>query len=188
MTGRARMPTPAPILPAVPLTACPIRATIGTLGHKWSLLILRDIAFFRRVSFGAIRRSYPEITPRVLSMRLRELQKDGIIERVADPGKPRRVRYRLTSEGSDVLPILTAYFQYGIRHHAARVFPDRSPRELEEVFPSDQVDLLGRLLEYAHTAGDGVDRRPVVLDDARPSADAAPNRLPTRRTRTSAPG
>jgi DNA-binding HxlR family transcriptional regulator len=138
-----------PIVPEVPFDACPIRASLGVLGRKWSCLVLRDVAFFGEMTFSRILRNNPGLTPRVLSMRLRDLRDEGLIDRLVDPERPRGIRYRLSEQGKDAIPILTALIQYGIRHHADTVFRDRQPREIAEVFPGAQQRMLGRLAEYA---------------------------------------
>ncbi len=92
------------------------------------------------------------MTPRILSMRLRDLRKEGLVERRVGPRNPREIRYRLTAQGRDVIPILTALIQYGIRHHADRVFEDREPRALGDVFPGQQDRMLGGLASFAEEA------------------------------------
>ncbi len=138
-----------PILPEIPFEACPIRASLGVLGKKWACLVLRDVAFFGDMSFTRLLRNNPGLTPRVLSMRLRDLRTEGLIERVVGPEKPRDIRYRITAQGRDAVPILTALIQYGMRHHADRVFEDREPRALSDVFPGRQERMLGRLAIFA---------------------------------------
>ncbi|MFQ5907254.1 MAG: winged helix-turn-helix transcriptional regulator [Thermoplasmata archaeon] len=136
-------------MPRIPFDACPIRASLGALGRKWACLVLRDVAFFGDMTFSRILRNNPGLTPRVLSMRLRDLRAEGLIDRLVNPENSKDVRYRLSLQGKDAIPILTALIQYGIRHHADRVFEDRRPREIAEVFPGAQERMLGRLAEYA---------------------------------------
>lgn len=138
-----------PILPEIPFEACPIRASLGVLGKKWACLVLRDVAFFGDMSFTRLLRNNPGLTPRVLSMRLRDLRAEGLIERAVRQEKPRDIRYRLTAQGRDAIPVLTALIQYGMRHHADRVFEDREPRDLADVFPGRQDQMLGRLASFA---------------------------------------
>ena len=147
-----REPRPGPsepILPRIPFAFCPIRASLGSLGRKWALLVLRDVAFFRDVTFSQVLRNNPGLTPRVLSMRLKELREEQLVEGVVDPNDGRNIRYRLTTKGDDIIPILTAFIQYGIRHHADRVFEDERPRKLGQVFPETREVLLGDLGPYA---------------------------------------
>lgn len=138
-----------PVLPRVPFESCPIRLSLGCLGRKWALPILRDIAFKHDLTFSMILHENSGLTPRVLSMRLRDLQKEGVIERVEDPDDNRKVHYRLTKQGMDVVPVLTALIQYGVQYHADRVFEDKRPRELGELYPTNREFMLGRLKEFA---------------------------------------
>ena len=141
-----------PILPRIPFKNCPIRASLGSLGHKWTFLVLRDIAFLGILTFGQIMRNNAGLTPRVLSMRLRDLRREGVIERVVNPEDERDIQYCLTEKGTDIIPILTAFIQYGARHHAEVVFEDEEPRGMESIFPGRQNVMLGRLVRYAQDA------------------------------------
>jgi len=136
-------------LPEVMFKSCPIRASLGLLGRKWALLVLRDIGFLKETRFRAILRNNPGMTPRILSMRLRDLQREGLIERVT-AGKGRsEISYRLTTKGRDALPVLTAFIQFGAQYYASRVFEDGRARNLDDLFPTKQEVMLGRLAAYA---------------------------------------
>ncbi len=148
-------PAVGKVLPQVPFESCPIRASLGVLGRKWACLVLRDVAFFGEMTFTRILHNNPGMTPRVLSMRLRDLQKEGLLERAASPESPRGTAYRLTERGKDAVPVLTALIQYGIQHHADRVFEDGRPRDMGEVFPGRQRTLLGRLVQFMDEAETG---------------------------------
>jgi DNA-binding HxlR family transcriptional regulator len=93
----------------------PIRTSVKSLGAKWTLLILRDIGFLRLSRFGEIRRNNPGLTARVLSKRLRDMQKEGLIDRKISKDA---VTYRLTSRGEDAVFILLAFLRYGLKHHS----------------------------------------------------------------------
>jgi len=102
------------IYPLLAYQADPIRESVKWLGRKWTLLILRDMAFLKLTRFGEILRNNPGLTPRVLARRLRQMQQEGLVERVVTKEK---VAYRLTSRGEDAVFILLAFLRYGIRHH-----------------------------------------------------------------------
>lgn len=138
-----------PVVPSVRFQTCPIRASLGVLGRKWALLILRDVAFFGEMSFTGFLRNSPGMTPRILSIRLKELQAEGLINRWVNPHDGRDIRYRLTAKGEEAVPILTAFIQFGMRRHPERVFEDGEPRSLEDVFPSHRERMLGRLAKFA---------------------------------------
>jgi DNA-binding HxlR family transcriptional regulator len=124
-----------PITPAVPFKTCPISASLGVLGKKWTMLILRDVGFLKIDRFNQILRSLPGLTPRVLSMRLAELEASGMIERSETREAPRVVRWSLTEKGISTLPILMSFIEFGSRWHADIVFEDRVPRAIEQLFP-----------------------------------------------------
>jgi DNA-binding HxlR family transcriptional regulator len=92
----------------------PVRGSVKALGSKWTLLILRDIGFLKLERFGEILRNNPGLTPRVLSRRLRNMQKEGLIERTV---RSDRITYLLTPRGEDAAYVLLAFLRYGLRYH-----------------------------------------------------------------------
>ncbi len=110
----------------------PVRGSVKALGSKWTLLILRDIGFLRLERFGEILRNNPGLTPRVLSRRLRNMQKEGLIERTV---RSDRTTYMLTSRGEDAAYVLLAFLRYGLKYQtrpleAARLKPLPSFQDL----------------------------------------------------------
>jgi len=94
--------------------ADPIRDSLKILGRKWTLLILRDIAFLKLRRFGQIRRNNRGLTPRVLSRRLGQMREEGLLIRKE---RGMAVYYQLTTRGEDAIYVLLALLRYGIRHH-----------------------------------------------------------------------
>jgi DNA-binding HxlR family transcriptional regulator len=122
--------------PAVSLANCPIATSLGVLGRKWTILILRDMAMMKKERFSELLRSTPGLTPRVLSNRLRELEREGMIERVEKRKGPNFVRWTLTEKGSDTIPILMRFAAFGSKWYAEEVFEDKKPRRLREIDPA----------------------------------------------------
>jgi DNA-binding HxlR family transcriptional regulator len=106
------------VVPLLAYQADPIRESVKRLGRKWTLLILRDMAFLKFDRFGQFVRNNPGLTPRVLSRRLQQMQAEGLVERV---GQREKIRYRLTSRGEDAVFILLAFLRYGIKHHVGAI-------------------------------------------------------------------
>ncbi len=100
--------------PKLAYQADPIRESLEVLGAKWSLLIIRDVAFLDLRHFGEIRRNNPGLTGRVLSRRLKEMVAAGILSRAEKRGE---VEYGLTGKGEDAVFILLAVLRYAVRHH-----------------------------------------------------------------------
>ena len=114
---------------------CPIRTILGVLGRKWTILIIRDIGFLKINRFNRLLESIQGLTPRVLSMRLRELEKEGYIECFEEKKSPVMVRWRLTQKGKDTMPILMQLTAFGSKWYSDVVFEDKRPRRLNEIFP-----------------------------------------------------
>jgi DNA-binding HxlR family transcriptional regulator len=97
---------------------------------KWTLLLVRDLAEGRS-RFCELERSLTGISPRTLSLRLRALELEGIVERQTFPEVPPRVEYALTDKGRALLPIIEAMRAYGSRWLKAgdRARPTHSGRE-----------------------------------------------------------
>ncbi len=121
---------------------CPIKTSLGVLGKKWTMLILRDIGFRRIDRFNRLLESVPGLTPRVLSMRLKELEEDGYIECIENQKSPMIVRWTLTQKGSETLPILMRFIAFGSKWHADKVFEDKIPRTLTELFNPDAIEIM----------------------------------------------
>jgi DNA-binding HxlR family transcriptional regulator len=139
----------APVLTKDQVLGCPVQSTLGLLGRKWALLVLRDLTFYPGITFGHILRRNPGMTQRLLSLRLRELRDAGLVEKLVDPSDDRVFHYRLTAKGMDAVPVMTALSAYGMKHLANEVFQDGRPRELAEVFPGQSRPLLGELRKFA---------------------------------------
>lgn len=125
-----------PMLPTYPFKNCPIQTSLGVLGKKWTMLILRDIGFLKVDRFNKILRITSGLTPRVLSLRLRELEESGFIDQVELRSTPRMVRWALTKKGEDTLPLLMSFIEFGSKWYSEEVFLDKRPRTVEELFPT----------------------------------------------------
>ena len=92
--------------------SCPICATAEVVCHKWTILVIRDLAEGRS-RFCELERSLAGISPRTLSLRLRALEEEGIVERRTYPEVPPRVEYELTDKGRALLPLIEDMRRYG---------------------------------------------------------------------------
>src|SRR5215472_2433616 len=94
---------------------CPVEATLDVIGGKWKVLILfwlRDDV--RR--FGELRRLIPDVSERMLTQQLRELEDHGVVRRQVYPVVPPRVEYSLTLYGQTLRPITELMCAWGKRH------------------------------------------------------------------------
>jgi DNA-binding HxlR family transcriptional regulator len=123
------------VRPQVKIINCPIKTSLGVLGKKWTMLIIRDIGFLKIQRFNRILDSIHGLTPRVLSMRLKELEKEGLIKCIEEKKSPNIVLWKLTDKGKDTLPILMMLTAFGSKWYSNIVFEDKIPRKLNEIFP-----------------------------------------------------
>jgi DNA-binding HxlR family transcriptional regulator len=93
---------------------CPVCRTAEIVCGKWTLLLIRDLSEGRS-RFCELERSLQGISPRTLSLRLRALEEEGIVERETYPEVPPRVEYALTEKGLALLPIIDDMRHYGAR-------------------------------------------------------------------------
>ncbi|HEX8205991.1 MAG TPA: helix-turn-helix domain-containing protein [Solirubrobacteraceae bacterium] len=86
-------------------SSCPVCRTADLVCGKWTLLLVRELSEGRS-RFCELERSLAGISPRTLSLRLRALEEEGIVERHTFPEVPPRVEYALTAKGQALLPII----------------------------------------------------------------------------------
>ncbi len=92
--------------------SCPVRACADLVCSKWTILVLRDLSEGHS-RFCELERSLAGISPRTLSLRLRALEEESIVERRTFSEVPPRVEYRLTDKGRALLPLIDDMRQYG---------------------------------------------------------------------------
>jgi DNA-binding HxlR family transcriptional regulator len=96
--------------------ACSVARTLGVIGDRWTLLVLRD-CFLGVRRFEAFQERLG-ITRHVLAARLRKLVAAGVLRRVPYQQRPRRNEYRLTDKGLDLYPVMMAIVHWGDVHLA----------------------------------------------------------------------
>jgi DNA-binding HxlR family transcriptional regulator len=99
---------------AISNSNCPVCRTADVISGKWTLLVIRDLAAGSS-RFCELERSLEGISPRTLSLRLRALEEQGIVERRTYPEVPPRVEYALTEKGRALAPLIEDMRAYGRR-------------------------------------------------------------------------
>lgn len=91
---------------------CPIEASIDLIGGKYKSIILWHL-IDKTLRFNELQKAIPKATPKMLIQQLRELEADGIINRVVYPVVPPKIEYFLSEFGKTLLPILNAMCEWG---------------------------------------------------------------------------
>ncbi|SDG15060.1 winged helix-turn-helix transcriptional regulator [Paraburkholderia phenazinium] len=101
-----------------PLTNCPVRDVVDVISGRWSSLLMLALAE-HPYRFGELRRLVPDISQRMLTQTLHELQRDGYVNREVFPTKPPGVEYSLTELGRSMFEALNVLIQWADENHAA---------------------------------------------------------------------
>ena len=94
------------------LPTCPVEITMGLIGDKWKILIIRDLLTGTK-RFGELRKSLNGISQKVLTNNLRDMEKSGLVHREAFAEVPPRVEYSLSELGLTLKPILDSMLEWG---------------------------------------------------------------------------
>ena len=94
---------------------CPVQATSNVLASKWKVLIVWHLSFGAK-RFAEIRDLLPGVTEKVLTSQLRQLERDGVIKRLASNHLPPRVDYMLSDAGNELIPVMEAMCGWGTKH------------------------------------------------------------------------
>ncbi|MEM8671250.1 MAG: helix-turn-helix domain-containing protein [Planctomycetota bacterium] len=97
------------------LPACPVEATLELIGGKWKGIVLYYL-LDGRIRFSDLKRRIGCVTQRMLTKQLRELESDGLVNRIVHAEVPPRVEYELTPEGRSLQPILEMLKEWGESH------------------------------------------------------------------------
>lgn len=100
----------------VDASQCPVRDVLNHVGDKWSSLLMVALGS-QPHRFGELKRAVPDISQRMLTQTLRDLQGDGLVSRQVFPTRPPAVEYRLTPLGESMLPPLLGLIQWAAGHH-----------------------------------------------------------------------
>lgn len=95
-----------------PENKCPVETALEVIGGKWKGVILYHLMSGTK-RFGELRRIYPKVSHQILTLQLRELEREGIIERITYNQVPPKVEYSLTEFGKTLNPIISLLKEWG---------------------------------------------------------------------------
>lgn len=93
---------------------CPVAMASEILCTRWTVVLLREL-IAGSTRFNDLRRGLPRMSPALLSQRLKELERDGIVSRAPSPNDPAVLEYRLTPAGRELQPLVEAFGFWGQR-------------------------------------------------------------------------
>jgi DNA-binding HxlR family transcriptional regulator len=114
------------------MKACPVDNTFKIIGKKFTVLLIRNM-LSNQTRFNQFLESIEGMNQKILSARLKEMEKDGLITRRVYAETPLRVEYSLTEKGLAIKPILDQMAAFSLQYCSKDVFNDGKPRSLQDV-------------------------------------------------------
>ena len=123
---------------------CPISCSLDIWGDKWSLLIVRDLIFFKERTYSDFLKSDEKIATNILAARLQMLEDNGIISKSEHPESKANVLYKLTSKGIDLLPLMIEINVWADKY---LIIPDEQREILKEIKKNKEAYIKKRTKE-----------------------------------------
>ena len=108
---------------------CPIDNSLKIIGKKFTMHILRNILLLKQKKFNEFLRSIEGINTKTLSIRLREMESEGLIMRKIIDERPLRVEYSLTEKGKSLEPILVQMAKFSLKWEPKKNIPKRKTND-----------------------------------------------------------
>ena len=103
---------------------CPINFALETFGDPWSLLLIRDIVYFGKKTYGEFLASEEGMATNILASRLAHLEEQGILMKKASGQDKRKEEYVLTEKGLDLIPVLVEMANWSAEYDPYTAAPD----------------------------------------------------------------
>lgn len=113
-------------------STCPISTALDIFGDKWSLLIIRDLMFNDKSTYGDFLNSEEKIATNILADRLALLEGGEIITKHGHPEHKLKVVYKLTTKGIDLIPVLVEIIAWSEKHHIVHPYAKQFVKQLEK--------------------------------------------------------
>ena len=118
---------------------CPIDNSLKIIGKKFTMHILRNILLLKQKKFNEFLRSIEGINTKTLSLRLREMESEGLIMRKVIDERPLRVEYSLTEKGKSLEPILVQMAKFSLKWEPKKIFPKEKPMTVTQAFGTERL-------------------------------------------------
>ena len=128
---------------------CPISTALDIIGDKWSLLIIRDMVFKEKSTYGDFLNGGEKIATNILADRLVILESAGIISRRKHPDSKAKVLYKLTDKGIDLVPVLVEIIAWSEKHHKVHPQAVAFAKQIKK----DKVSLINEVMQNLNKQG-----------------------------------
>jgi DNA-binding HxlR family transcriptional regulator len=122
---------------------CPFSCSLDIWGDKWSLLIIRDMVFLGKNTYGDFLKSPEGIATNILATRLQQLEQNGLIEKTEHPDSKAKYLYKLTPKGIGLIPVLVEIYLWAEQYQP---IPENIKNKLD-LFKTDKEGMIRLLTE-----------------------------------------
>ncbi len=136
---------------------CPISSTLDIIGDKWSLLIIRDMMFDNKKTYGDFNNSPEKISTNILSNRLSMLEELGIINKAKLVGNRKTNIYSLTPKGRELLPIILEIAQWAYSN--LDVHMTKSAKPLVNKFRANKEEFILNMYAFLEKQGTSINNK-----------------------------
>jgi len=119
------------------LKTCPINNSLKIFQQKFALNIIRNMMLLKQTKFNQFLGSIEGINTKTLSIRLKELEEYGLIERNVTQSRPLHVEYSLTKKGNALNSVLCHMAEFSALHEPEKIFKDKKPRRIKQYFGTE---------------------------------------------------
>ena len=119
------------------LKGCPINNSLKIFQQKFALNIIRNMMLLKQTKFNQFLGSIEGINTKTLSIRLKELEEYGLIDRKVSLQRPLQVEYSLTKKGNALESILAHMAEFSFQYESEKIFRDKKPRHVKKYFGTE---------------------------------------------------
>ena len=122
------------------MKVCPIDRSLKIMGQRYALHIMRNIILLKQSRFNQFLNSIEGINTKTLTIRLKQLEDYGLVERKVITGRPAHTEYYPTEKGMDVQRILVEIASFSIKYEPEIIFVDKKPRNnMKRLFGTESL-------------------------------------------------
>ena len=116
------------------MRSCPIDNSLKIIGKKFTMHILRNMILLKQNRFNQFLESIEGINTKTLSVRLREMEEEGLINRAVISNRPVQTEYSITEKGKTLEPVLELLAEFSMKYEPKIIFKDGKLKDFEDVF------------------------------------------------------
>jgi len=124
---------------------CPISSALDIFGDKWTLLVIRDLLFNEKKTYGEFLDAEEKIATNILADRLSLLEMAGILSKHKHPDSKAKILYQLTRKGIDLIPVLVEIIAWSEKYHEVHPYAKEFAKQLKR----DKAGVVSGLFESA---------------------------------------